>query len=359
MIHGLSEKRRIPRLGRIRLGVMIKEAGKRDHPTATDHFVITEAIRKAVMDDRIPELEIARQSWCTCKHGEGPKALPVMLPTNAIDQLFPQNYRMYKRAGLWCGGDGQVARRWNSEGKLEERACPCEFLESGECGAEATLSITLPDVPGIGVWQITTGNYKTIVNLNTQLEDLALAFQGLRGIPLILRLEPQESQRWDAERKEMVRTTIHCMRLDAEISMRQIVEWRTRVGLPSQSAAVGMLLPGPGPVEEPTEPTEPLREPPWDISMCFRAAGTLGVSAAAYERFFRLKYGRATSDCEDVDAQEQKALFDSLATDPERAKQFAEYANGRTDEHVRAADRQRRKDKAAATDPGPLFEGQP
>lgn len=333
-IKGLSERRQMPRLGRIKLGVMIQPSGgqSRPYPRATDHFVVPDAIRAAVHDKA--ELNVALASWCTCEFGEGPKALPIMFPADAPDAIFPQFLKMYKAAGLYCAGDGQTAKRWNDRGSLDERACPCEHLESGECGGEATLNLVLPDVPGLGVWQLTMGNQAAIVRLNTALEAFRTTFGGLRGIPFILRLEPEEVQRWDDTAKTMKRTTIHSVRLDTDLTMRQIVQWRAGAGAELRSAEVGMLLPRSEAPEEDAPARPGPAEDPWDISMCYRTAGQMGANAAQYARWFEMKYGRSTSDCLNSDVDEERALFRGLAADPERARLWISQVRALTDEQV-------------------------
>mgnify|MGYP001618424793 CR=1 FL=1 len=86
MIKGLSEKRRLSRLGKIRLGVMVQEPGKKHYPRATDHFVVPAVVAKL--------------------YGDEPKDLPIMFPGDDPARLFPQDLKMYRSAGLWCAGNG-------------------------------------------------------------------------------------------------------------------------------------------------------------------------------------------------------------------------------------------------------------
>lgn len=219
-IKGLSERRRLPRLGKVRLGVMVHPPSGKPYPRSTDYLVCPPEIQEM--------------------YGERPKELPIMFPGDDPALLFPQQYKMYKTAGLWCSGDGETAHRWTDAGELKEIACPCSFLESGECGPLATLNFLIPDVPGVGVWQIDTGNKRSIESLNTSLEQFAAMFGGLSGIPFVLKLEPHQTQRFDDKRKQMVKTTIYVLRLDSTLTIRQIVEWRRGAGKP-----VAALMPTP------------------------------------------------------------------------------------------------------------------
>src|SRR6266545_5331672 len=127
MIHGLSNKRRVPRLGRIKLGILIQEPGRKPYPRSVDYFVCPPEVQKL--------------------YGEQPRELPVMFPSDDPEAIFPQSLKMYRSAGLWCAGDARTAKRWDDKGRLVERPCPCEYLESGECGPVATLNMLLVDVP--------------------------------------------------------------------------------------------------------------------------------------------------------------------------------------------------------------------
>ena len=360
MIKGLSERRRLPRAGKIRLGIMVQGAGGKMYPRATDYFVCPEPVQKV--------------------YGEKPVALTILFPVDDQAVLFPQQLKLYKKSGgLWCAGDGETAKRWSDAGELVERPCPCDFLESGECGPHATLNFFIDRVPGIGVWQLDTGNKTSIVQLNTGLEQALAAFGGLRGIPFILRLEPQETQRWDEGKRQMVRTTIQALRLDSEMTLREIVDWRRSLG-----KAVEALMPvveveavdRAGETETNGEPTrEPDREgakvserdprrpetappqrtgesgapvareaftggasadataprsgraestaapqpklpreakpdePPVDISMCYQWAAACGMTPELYERYFEAHHGVRTGDAPDALVAREAAEF--------------------------------------------------
>lgn len=310
-IKGLSERHQMSRLGKIRLGVTVQPQGGKSYPRATDHFVVPEAVAATLPRDGV---------WCRCKDGEGPRVIPVMLPSDNPDVILPQFYKMYKSAGLWCSGNGEIARRWSEQGKLEELACPCPYLDSGDCGASATLNVVMPDVPGIGVWQIDTSNTRSIVALNSAFRDYAAAFGGLRGIPFLLRLEPQAVPRWDEKQGKLVSSTIYCMRLDTPYTMRQIVEFRASAG-----KVVEALMP-PSVEDEPQRALPAPAEDPWDVSVCYAAAARHGVDASAYERYFEAKYGRKTADHTGRDVEEERAMYRGLESDPDRARRFANYA---------------------------------
>ncbi|MFC2010564.1 hypothetical protein ACFLUL_03170, partial [Chloroflexota bacterium] len=89
-IKGVSEVTRLPRLGKIRLG--IKEAGADGilYPTPTDYFVCPDEVKK-VFDEK-------------------PKELRIMFPTDDETQWASQYLRCYsENRSLICRGDGETA----------------------------------------------------------------------------------------------------------------------------------------------------------------------------------------------------------------------------------------------------------
>lgn len=186
-IKGLSERRRLPRLGKIRLGIkQMGEAGP--YPSEVSFFVIPP--------------EVARI------YGHQPKALRILLPSEDPLQVFPQAYKWYgEGSGLKCKGDGETAlRRWadvepatqrqlggtHDPNDLVEIPCPCARLKSDDCGIRAHLMVLLPDVSLSGVYQIDTTSWWNVVEINSAIE----LHRGMLGrialIPLTLRREPVE-----------------------------------------------------------------------------------------------------------------------------------------------------------------------
>ena len=91
-IKGLSEQRRMPRLGKIHLGVKKQAASGTEYPSATDYFVCP------------PEV----QEVC----GEKPTELNILIPVEDEEYWASQYYRCYSRTrGLVCKGDGETCNR--------------------------------------------------------------------------------------------------------------------------------------------------------------------------------------------------------------------------------------------------------
>lgn len=152
-IKGISDRpRRLPRIGKIRLGVKKKSLKTgNEYPAEVDYFVVPEDVQKVF--------------------GEKPKTLDIMLPVNSIDVLFPQAYKAYgSDERLKCKGDGETALRWTEKGQ-EEVPCPCDWLENRKCCIRASLMFFIPSVSLAGVFQLDTGSYHNINTVNSYLAE--------------------------------------------------------------------------------------------------------------------------------------------------------------------------------------------
>ncbi len=190
-IKGISEVRRLPRLGKIRLG--IKETSQKTgnpYPKAVDYFVCN-------ADMSTPEAAAA--AFHEVYPGK-PRALDIMFPTENKDQFFAQFYRRYgSGSGLLCKGDGETAMEIDKDtGEIKEIECnplECEWAIKKHCRPVGTLQFLLYKVPGLGVWQIDTSSYHSIVNLNSAIDFVRTLTSGrIAMIPLKLVIRPKEVQ---------------------------------------------------------------------------------------------------------------------------------------------------------------------
>lgn len=128
-----------------------------------------------------------------------------MFPPASPEIFFQQWYKRYGISTLVkCKGDGENASTTEDFAKGLEKIgeddrgfwqvkClgpECIYQKSGECGRMAALQVILPKITGLGIWQINTGSYNSIVNINSALDWL----RGLCGrfamIPVkLLRVE--------------------------------------------------------------------------------------------------------------------------------------------------------------------------
>ncbi|MEM3793347.1 MAG: hypothetical protein QXS76_00410 [Candidatus Bathyarchaeia archaeon] len=170
---GISERRRLPRLGKIRLGVkVVNPKTGEERPREVPYFVVPP--------------EVARV------YGEKPVELDIMFPVNDPALVFPQAYKWYGESrGLKCIGDGQRAYRLNDTGEMVERECPCELLEK-QCTLRAHLFVILPKVNMGGVYQIDIGSYNSIIDVNSGLDYVQALIGRFAMVPLKLRRVPRE-----------------------------------------------------------------------------------------------------------------------------------------------------------------------
>ncbi|MCY0876299.1 MAG: hypothetical protein OWT28_08530 [Firmicutes bacterium] len=189
-IKGHSDMRRIPRIGKIHLGM--KQTSQKSgsaYPIACDHFVVKP-------DESTSE---AAASAFHAVYGETPREITIAFASDDPEDFFPQYLSSYKggegRYSLFCKGDGVTAKRSDGQGGFREMPClyqACEFYQAKKCKELGRLQFFLPDVPGIGVWGLDSTSYHSAVNLNSAI-DLVRALTGgrMKMIPLKLRLVPK------------------------------------------------------------------------------------------------------------------------------------------------------------------------
>lgn len=173
-VKGVSEQRRLPRLGKIRLGVkVVNPKTGAEYPREVDYFVVPPEVAKI--------------------YGEQPKELDVLFPVNDIEIIFPQAYKWYGESrGLKCIGNGVTAYRYNEEtGTMQERECPCE-IKGTQCALRAHLLFILPKVSMGGIYQIDIGSYNSIVDINSGLEYIQSLIGRFSMVPLKLKRVPRE-----------------------------------------------------------------------------------------------------------------------------------------------------------------------
>jgi len=200
-IKNLSDKRRLPRLGKIHLGIKKVNEGGVEYPAAVDYFVCPDEVKKVF--------------------GDQPRELRIIIPVEDEEKWASQYYRCYSRTrGLVCKGDGEsctrmvekgtesIATRNSSEIEMKELPCPgteCRYY--GErCKEVMNLQFLLPEVPGLGVWQIDTSSINSIKNINSAAELIKRICGRISMIPLILYLEDIEIKGSDGKKK-----TVHVM----------------------------------------------------------------------------------------------------------------------------------------------------
>lgn len=239
-IKGLSEIVRLPRLGKVRLGIR-QEGDRGPYPAATDHFVCPEAVQKVF--------------------GEKPKELRVMFPTEDESQWAAQYLKCYSASrGLICRGDGEmaIARVDAATGEIATkdaahtelrpiglREVPCDpegcpRYRKAQCRRVMCLQFLLPDCPGFGVYQLTTSSFFSIVNVNSAIK----AIRGICGrismLPLFLKLVDRAVQ------PEGRQKTVRVLQLTAPYTPAEMQKY-------AQTPPSRVLLPPPADTEAPDD----------------------------------------------------------------------------------------------------------
>lgn len=218
-IKDLSENVRMPRIGKIHLGIKHPEKG---YPMKTDYFVFP----KEHSDyKKLVEL-----------FGEKPKELRVLIPTENEEDWAPQYYKSYNQTyGLVCAGDGELAKRNidTATGNLPDKntktvrmievECKgkdCPIYQSKKCGEVMNLRFMIPEIPGLGVWQIDTGSINSILNINSCARLIKKAFGRISMIPLKLTFEPCQVNNPEDGKKQ----TVYVMHLRTDVTMAQLAD---------------------------------------------------------------------------------------------------------------------------------------
>lgn len=218
-IKGLSEKRRLPRLGKIRLGIKKKSSKTgAEYPAEVPYFVVPDEVRKV--------------------YGDKPTEIDVMFPMDDIDTIFPVSYKFYGSGkGLKCNGDGEIAYCANEQTKqIEEKKCPCELLEQGKCKQSGNLSVILQKINVGGVYQITTSSFNSIVDLASGIDYVKALIGRVAMVPLKLRRVATETHHDEKKQTHYTLQIILDANIDAINQLRsdtiRVLEHTARIVIP-------------------------------------------------------------------------------------------------------------------------------
>lgn len=237
-IHGLSEQRQLVRGGKLKIGrkkTILSKGREVEIPEKIDHF------RFCPNDE---SLQMDYQNL----YGDQPKSLPVVLPSDRREDVFPQALCCWRGGKLWCTGDNRVALRRNFEaGTSQEVACndQCPYrylrdLPEGEteeqrkqrtCKPEGLLRVLLPDLPTSHVFELRCGKL-SIIKVNTCLDVIEMICGRIGFIPLTLSLVPQQVV---VGKSAM---TVYLVHLDVRTSLLELAAGRGR-----SAALLGTGLP--------------------------------------------------------------------------------------------------------------------
>ena len=215
-IEGLSELVRIPRLGKIHLGIKAKSKDKGvEYPKTTDYFVVPDEVKEV--------------------YGDKPTELEIMFPVEDPDLFAQQWLRAYSLTqGLVCIGNGVNARRkmdtatgamadhTTKQWAWRELICnpqECPEYQTKHCRRVMNLQFLLPEVPGLGVYQIDTSSFYSIVNINSMIKMLKGMLGRCSMVPLTLGLGPVE-----VSPPGITKKTVYIMHIKKNIKLAQLAQ---------------------------------------------------------------------------------------------------------------------------------------
>ena len=151
--------------------------------------------------------------------GDKPKELRIVFPLDEEGKFASQFYRCYSKSrGLICKGDGEIALRMVDArtGNMADRdtkevtmkEIPCQGRDcpdyKGKCKELMNLQFILPEISGLGIWQIDTSSINSIRNINGAVDLIRSIYGRVRMVPLILALEQIEVINPDDGKKKNV-----------------------------------------------------------------------------------------------------------------------------------------------------------
>lgn len=213
-IKGVSDIRRMPRRGKIRLGIKVGEPEKNPYPKAVDYFVVPDEIKQHV--------------------GDKPKKLNIMFPVEDHHEFAIQWLKCYSfTQGLVCKGNGTMCRRkvdtatgamadhttqewvWKDGLLCDPDECPA-YAEK-QCRRVMNLLFLMQDVPGFGAWQLDTTSFYSIININSSIDLIKRLCGRISFIPLTLSLEPQLVEPPGIKRKK-----IYTLQIRSDVKLADI-----------------------------------------------------------------------------------------------------------------------------------------
>ncbi len=228
-IKDLSDIRRLPRKGKIHRGFRKKTEGGKEYPVSTKHFIFS-----MLGDDGNEVPQDKMQDMLETYLGERePEKIKIMFPLEDQDAVMSQWFFAYSRTrGRICRGDGYTAlmsidldtgtlsTHESKNVEVREIVCPgvnCRYYREKRCKEMMNLMFLVPDLPGLGVWQLDTQSYHSIVHINSCREYFRDTLGRFSGIELTLNQIYKTVTRDNTTRKVPV------LNLDFEGRLRDLI----------------------------------------------------------------------------------------------------------------------------------------
>ena len=193
-----------PRIGKLRLGeqvtVIDQQTGRPKErsgsvvtrPSAVDYFRVDPEDDVTSPESAASFLEV---------YGEKPRILRCQIPGRAPADVWEGAYRLYGTRKLKRRCDGVECDERTATGGWESKPCVCkargifdtprgETPHKDRCKLGWTLNFLLPDVKGVGVWQITTASEISVRRVSGWLSMMANLVGDLLLLEFTLSLVP-------------------------------------------------------------------------------------------------------------------------------------------------------------------------
>lgn len=195
----INEVKRVPRLGKIRLGVVKKSKNGKEYPAEVDYFICPPELLK--------KLGLPKDAQ--------PKKLNVRLVSEDMEENFPTRLAAYRASGLFCEGNGVEAMRRNPDDprKWDRRECPCDLYEKGECKRQGSLFVVIPEYSLGGCWQILTGSFTSIVDVQNGIRYVQKMVGRISWVPMVLERIKNIIGHVDPKTKKLHRQTHYTLQL--------------------------------------------------------------------------------------------------------------------------------------------------
>jgi len=278
-IEGLSKVRRLPRLGKIKMGIKVKNAAGVEYPQKTSYFVCPPEVQKV--------------------YGEKPTSLDIIIPVDDDEKWAAQWYKLYSASqGCICHGDGGGEASENCKRKFDTatgliahkdakkvewhpytccgESCP-DFIAKDGCKPVLQLMFNLYKVEGLGIYEIDTSSKNSIININSCADYIRSIFGRVARIPLKLTIGPKEVNLPDTGKRQ----TIYVLNLNTDMTLLDMVTATKKFqALLPQGQRIVLPLPDEDMVSEDLavdgeEPPETVKEAVKEVIKSFTAPETV------------------------------------------------------------------------------------
>ncbi len=185
-----------PRVGKIRLGEKVAATSRTgsaiERPSAIDYFRVDGT-------DEVTSPESAASFHEV--YGEQPRSIRCQIPGRSPDDVFEGAWRLYGARKLKVICDGETCDERTATGGWLSQPCLCKAqgiplkkpngtANDKHCKLNWTLNVILPDVAGVGVWQIDTSSDISIARVSRWLQMMANVAGDLMLLDFTLNLVP-------------------------------------------------------------------------------------------------------------------------------------------------------------------------